>query len=65
MTEQSAFQPPSNNENGYQSEAQRALEKEARLSQIGWQQEIDQSLKYGLEAAPSIKDRTLPNYARN
>ena len=44
MTEQSPFQPPSNNENGYQSEAQKALDKERQLPLTGWQQEVDQGL---------------------
>ena len=64
MSEQSPFQPPSNNDNGSQSEAQRALERERQLPQTGWQQEIDQSLQYGLPAADSIKDRTLPTFSR-
>ena len=62
MSEQSSFQPPNNDE--YQSEAQRALEKERQLPQTGWQQEIEQSLEYGLPAAPSINDRTLPTFSR-
>ena len=64
MSEQSPFQPPSNNENNYSSEAQRALEKERQLPLTGWQQEVDQGLKYGLEAAESIKDRTISTFSR-
>ena len=58
MSEQSSFQPP-NNENEYQSEAQKALGKERQLPLTGWQQEVDRGLEYGLEAAPSINDRPV------
>ena len=36
-----------------------ALEKEARLPLTGWQQEVEQGLRYGLEAAESIVDRRI------
>ncbi|MDJ0634060.1 MAG: agmatinase family protein [Xenococcaceae cyanobacterium MO_188.B29] len=64
MSEQSPFQPPSNDENGYSSEAKRALERERQLPLTGWQQEVDQGLRYGLEAAESIKDRTISTFSR-
>ncbi len=54
------FQSP----NGQSSEAQRALEMEARLPLTGWQQEVSQGLEYGLEAAASIRDRTIPTFSR-
>ncbi|MEY3825717.1 MAG: hypothetical protein RLZZ148_529 [Cyanobacteriota bacterium] len=57
MTEQSAFVPPD-------SEAQRALEREAQLPLTGWQQEVSKGLEYGLEAAHTIKDRTIPTFSR-
>ena len=64
MSEQSPFQSPSNDENGTSSEAQRALEKEGQLPLTGWQQEVDQGLEYGLEAAESIRDRTISTFSR-
>ena len=64
MTEQSPFQSPSNNENEYQTEAQQALDKERQLPLTGWQQEVDQGLEYGLEAAESIKDRSISTFSR-
>ena len=63
MTDQPSFQPPSNS-NGYSSQANRALEQEARLPQTGWQQEVSQGLEYGLEAADSIRDRSIPTFSR-
>jgi len=36
------------------SEAERALEREARLPLTGWQQEVSRGLEFGLEAAESI-----------
>jgi len=53
------FQPPSGS-----SEAQNALDAEARLPLTGWQQEVDQGLAYGLDAADSIVDRTIPTFSR-
>lgn len=55
----SAFQSPDG-----LSEAQRALEKENQLPLTGWQQEVDQGLAYGLEAAQSIRDRTISTFSR-
>ncbi len=55
----SAFQNPDG-----LSEAQRALEKENQLPLTGWQQEVDQGLAYGLEAAQSIRDRTISTFSR-
>jgi agmatinase len=55
-----SFQPPDSNS----SEAQQALEKETRLTMTGWQQEVDRGLEYGLEAAASIKDRTISTFSR-
>ena len=37
---------------------------EARLPLTGWQQEVSQGLEYGLEAADSIRDRTIPTFSR-
>jgi len=45
-------------------EGRRALEKEARLPLTGWQQEVDQGLRYGLEAAESIVDRRISTFSR-
>jgi len=45
-------------------EGQRALEKESRLPLTGWQQEVDQGLRHGLEAADSIIDRRIPTFSR-
>lgn len=61
MTDNSLFQSPGGDG---QSEAQRALEQEARLPMTGWQQEVNQGLTYGLEAAESIVDRTIPTFSR-
>jgi len=64
MSESSPFQRPSQNSNGQSSEAQRALEREQQLPLTGWQQEVNQGLEYGLEAAESIRDRTIPTFSR-
>jgi agmatinase len=45
-------------------EGLRALEMEARLPLTGWQQEVDQGLRYGLEAAESIVDRRISTFSR-
>ena len=45
------FQNPDSN--GASTQAERALELEARLPMTGWQQEVSQGLQYGLEAAAS------------
>lgn len=47
-----------------ESEAQKALQKETQLSFTGWQQEVQDGLNYGLEAADSIKDRTISTFSR-
>lgn len=46
------------------SEGARALEKEAALPLTGWQQEVDQGLRHGLEAAESIVDRRISTFSR-
>ena len=46
------------------SEGMRALEKERALPLTGWQQEVDQGLRYGLEAAESIIDRRISTFSR-
>jgi len=55
-----ASSTPNNNS----SEAQQALEKETRLPLTGWQQEVDRGLELGLEAAASIRDRSIPTFSR-
>ncbi len=60
MTNQSPFQPP----NGDKSEAENALQREKQLPLTGWQQEVQHGLEYGLEAAESISDRTIPTFSR-
>lgn len=47
-----------------ESEAQKALQKETQLSFTGWQQEVQDGLRYGLEAADSINDRTISTFSR-
>lgn len=49
---------------GLGEEGKRALEREARLPLTGWQQEVDQGLRYGLEAADSIVDRRISTFSR-
>ncbi|MEO1635435.1 MAG: arginase family protein, partial [Cyanobacteria bacterium J06631_9] len=46
------------------SEAEAALQKEAQLPLTGWQQEVDRGLEFGLEAAESIRDRSIPTFSR-
>ena len=46
------------------SEGMQALEKERALPLTGWQQEVDQGLRYGLEAAESIIDRRISTFSR-
>ncbi|QNI61871.1 agmatinase protein family [Synechococcus sp. TAK9802] len=41
-----------------------ALEKERKLPLIGWQQEVDQAKRFGLEAAESIVDRNISTFSR-
>ena len=62
MPEQPTFQSP--DQNPSRTEADYALEKEARLPMTGWQQEVDRGLEFGLEAAESIRDRTIPTFSR-
>lgn len=64
MTEASPFQPPNSGINQNQTEANRALEREAQLPMTGWQQEVSRGLEFGLEAAESIRDRTIPTFSR-
>lgn len=45
-------------------EGMRALEKERRLPLTGWQQEVDQAKRLGLEAAESIVDRNISTFSR-
>ncbi|EDY39830.1 agmatine ureohydrolase [Cyanobium sp. PCC 7001] len=42
----------------------RALEKERQLPLTGWQQEVDQAHRFGLEAAESIIDRRISTFSR-
>jgi len=53
-----------NEQNQQSSEANRALEKESQLPLTGWQQEVSQGLDYGLEAAESIRDRSISTFSR-
>ena len=41
-----------------------ALEKERQLPLTGWQQEVDQAKRLGLEAAESIVDRNISTFSR-
>jgi agmatinase len=50
--------------NNPESEANRALDKESQLPLTGWQQEVSQGLDYGLEAANSIRDRSISTFSR-
>ena len=54
MSDNPTFRSPAD------SEANRALEREAQLPLTGWQQEVSQGLEYGLEAADSVPDRPTP-----
>ena len=45
-------------------EGARALQKEAALPLTGWQQEVEQGHRYGLEAASSIVDRRISTFSR-
>ncbi len=63
MTDSPLFQSPDSTPQA-SSEANRALEQEARLPLTGWQQEVTQGLEYGLEAAASIRDRSIPTFSR-
>jgi agmatinase len=46
------------------TEAERALAREAQLPLTGWQQEVSRGLELGLEAADSIRDRSIPTFSR-
>ena len=46
------------------SEGMQALEKERKLPLTGWQQEVDQAKRFGLEAAESIVDRNISTFSR-
>ena len=46
------------------SEGMQALDKEQRLPLTGWQQEVDQAKRLGLEAAHSIVDRNISTFSR-
>ncbi len=46
------------------TEGMQALEKERALPLTGWQQEVDQAHRYGLEAAESIVDRRISTFSR-
>jgi len=46
------------------SEGWKALEKERKLPLTGWQQEVDQAKRFGLEAAESIVDRNISTFSR-
>ena len=46
------------------SEGMQALEKERALPLTGWQQEVDQAQRFGLEAAESIVDRRISTFSR-
>ncbi len=41
-----------------------AKQREKELGAKGWKDEVDRCLAYGLEAAPSVKDRTISTFAR-
>ena len=46
------------------TEAERALEREAKLPLTGWQQEVSKGLELGLQGADSIIDRSIPTFSR-
>ncbi|MEL7475876.1 MAG: arginase family protein, partial [Cyanobacteria bacterium J06555_12] len=50
--------------NGYSNEAERGLAEEAKLPEKGWDAEVRHGLEFGLEAAESIRDRTIPTFSR-
>ena len=47
-----------------ESQAAEALRREAALPQTGWRRETDRAKELGLEAAPSIGDRTISTFSR-
>ena len=56
---------PGGFERSHPSEGMAALEKEQRLPLTGWQQEVDQAKRLGLEAAHSIVDRNISTFSRS
>ena len=46
------------------SQAAKAIQKEAELGSKGWLAEVERNKKLGLEAAPSIEDREISTFAR-
>ena len=46
------------------SQAAKALAKEAKLSGAGWAREVKRAKELGLEAAPSIEDRDISTFSR-
>lgn len=46
------------------TEGMQALEKELALPLTGWQQEVEQAHRFGLEAADSIVDRRISTFSR-
>ncbi|MER3590197.1 MAG: agmatinase, partial [Mastigocladus sp. ERB_26_1] len=63
MTDQS-FSDANSHFQRPETQANRALEKEANLPLTGWQQEVSRGLEFGLEAAESISDRSIPTFSR-
>ena len=55
---------PGGFERSHPSKGMAALEKEQRLPLTGWQQEVDQAKRLGLEAAHSIVDRNISTFSR-
>ena len=55
---------PGGFERSHPSEGMASLEKEQRLPLTGWQQEVDQAKRLGLEAAHSIVDRNISTFSR-
>ncbi len=64
MTQQYPSSGSDSNDDRNLTEAQNALNKEQQLPLTGWQQEVAQGLEYGLEAAESIKDRSISTFSR-
>nr|WP_074457439.1 agmatinase [Candidatus Synechococcus spongiarum] len=60
--------PMSGNKGPFQgihsSEGLEALAKEQQLPQAGWQQEVQRGHAFGLEAADSIRDRSISTFSR-
>ena len=56
--------PPGGFERSHPRGGMAALEKEQRLPLTGWQQEVDQAKRLGLEAAHSIVDRNISTFSR-